>query len=259
MIDKLTKEKLVEYGFEKDEIKSILAKVNLAGYVKRSNNGNFFVSVEDQKIYSGDDFFFKTESYKPFPYDNFADVPAYYNFNQKIFLNKEQKIVGDLLNEQSAKNRFKQYEIEKAKIGSSKFIPKPDQQKIDKLYIEWIVNRDEDDSDTLSELKELRDIIEGHFEPLKLRCFNEDDKDYNLLINLLTNFFTDKEYIIPKNKIQLKARCKTSIAPIFNKIYMQNKSSKTPLKHDAKYFEIIRILNHFQELSDAEIYITIGR
>lgn len=112
------------------------------------------------------------------------------------------------------------------------------------------------DTDIEENPNDIKSYIENEFQSIKERCF---DTGYNTLIALLTSFFEGKEYTIPLQKIQLKARCKTKIAPIFNKIYMQKKSGMTPLKSDKKYFEIIRVLNHFKDLSDNEIYKIIGR
>ena len=76
-------------------------------------------------------------------------------------------------------------------------------------------------------------------------------KDYNLFVDLLTNFFEYKTYSIPDTIIQLKRTCKTRVAKALGEIHKE--LSENSLTGDTKYFEIIRILNHFKDRSDFEL------
>jgi len=102
--------------------------------------------------------------------------------------------------------------------------------------------------------------IENAFETLDQLgweyAFN-NEKDYNLFVELLANFFENKHYkILPP--IKLKRRTKTKIATVFNSIHKEL-SNCDKLKEDIEYFKIIRVLNHFKNLSDNDIYKHITR
>ena len=103
-----------------------------------------------------------------------------------------------------------------------------------------------------------RDLINSSFEIIQKDCFRTDD-DYQLFLQLLTDFFEGKPYKLPDNKINLKKRTKTKISPHFNDIHKELIMSNIVLKNDKEYFKLIRILNHFSDLDDAELYHTITR
>lgn len=107
-----------------------------------------------------------------------------------------------------------------------------------------------------SEPSRTKEIIEDHLRTTKEFAFNSD-KDYNTFLGLLINFFTYKPFKLPSNKIKLKRGCKTRFSPIFNSIHLELSEKK--LKGDLEYFKIIKVLNHFSELSDDQIYKLITR
>jgi hypothetical protein len=74
------------------------------------------------------------------------------------------------------------------------------------------------------------------------------EQDYNLFTDLLTNFFEYKDYSIPETAIQLKRTCKTKVAKTLGEIHAE--LSETPLNSDIEYFKIVKVLNHFKEVSN---------
>lgn len=156
MIEELTENKLREYGIKEDHITSILSADGNGTLVSRSDAGNYFVSRLEQKIYSGDDFYFKTESYMPFPHHNIDMMDEFYECNLKVFLNKDRKIAGKYFDESAAIIDFIEEEIIKAKIGSSKFIKEIGNDARDKKYIKFLhkktkltINQEQDTADSL--------------------------------------------------------------------------------------------------------------
>lgn len=304
MIEKLTAEKLEEYGFNKDKADKITFPEweMLLGI---NDKDFYFASNIEDKIYSGIDYdrreCFKDKSNVIFPIRNSDLFMEYYELQLDAYLIKQKKIAGKFFSLEDECKDFKKIEIARTRelikeikeeinitgkpdlmkkiIGKEKNIksnlninritkgPYKDHTKAGALkryiiYLRELKKIDVTDYlqnfgyDITGEQNETKVYIDNEFKSIKERCF---DKGYNDFTNLLTNFFDSKNYSIPKKTIQLNARCKTPLAPVFNTIYRRLKSSKTPLKSDTKYFDIIRVLNHFAGLSDSEIYKTIGR
>jgi hypothetical protein len=84
-----------------------------------------------------------------------------------------------------------------------------------------------------------------------------NELDYHLFLDLLTCYFEYKPYSIPNSIIKLKRGCKTRFAKVLNPIHVE--FSETPLKSDLEFFKILRILNHFERMTDFEIYKAINR
>lgn len=89
-------------------------------------------------------------------------------------------------------------------------------------------------------------------------AFTSED-DFNTFVELLTNYFQQKEFKIPTETIKLKRNCKTKLAKAFNPIHINLGHDDKKLKSDIEFFDIIRVLNHFKELSNADIYDAITR
>jgi hypothetical protein len=87
MIEPLTKEKLVKYGFEKETINRLLNEENYEYNINSGNKG-FFASAIDRKIYSDDDYYAKTKTHMIFPYKEQKLIPKYYNQKQAAYLAK---------------------------------------------------------------------------------------------------------------------------------------------------------------------------
>lgn len=105
---------------------------------------------------------------------------------------------------------------------------------------------------------------ESRTKPILIKYFNgikdcfQRKEDYNLFIDILTNFFEYKPYEFPNNPIELKRGSKTKVFAIFNPIHKEL-SNKDALKTDVEYFEIIRLLSPYRDLADIEIYKGITR
>lgn len=84
------------------------------------------------------------------------------------------------------------------------------------------------------------------------------EQDYNLFTNLLTNFFEYKDYSIPETAIQLKRSCKTKVAKALGEIHKEL-SNENKLSTDTEYFNIIRVLSHFQNERERDLYKALTR
>lgn len=83
------------------------------------------------------------------------------------------------------------------------------------------------------------------------------EQDYNLFTDLLTNFFEYTDYSIPETAIQLKRTCKTKVAKALGEIHAE--LSESPLNSDTKYFQIVKVLNHFKEVSNFDLVKAMQR
>jgi len=86
-------------------------------------------------------------------------------------------------------------------------------------------------------------------------AFNSED-DYDEFCGLLTSFFEHGKYELPSSKIRLKAKTRTEVAKNLRTIY--RKLGET-MAGDTAFFDIVRVLNHFEELSDEKIYRDLTR
>jgi|TARA_R110002153_G_C13330970_1_gene498000 phosphoglycolate phosphatase-like HAD superfamily hydrolase len=84
------------------------------------------------------------------------------------------------------------------------------------------------------------------------------EQDYNLFTNLLTNFFEYKDYSIPETAIQPKRSCKTKVAKALGEIHKEL-SNENKLSTDTEYFNIIRVLSHFQNEKERDLYKALTR
>jgi hypothetical protein len=84
------------------------------------------------------------------------------------------------------------------------------------------------------------------------------EQDYNLFTDLLTNFFEYKPYTLPKTVIQLKRTCKTKLAKVLGDIHKEL-SNENKLSTDTKYFQLVRVLNHFEKETEGDLYKALTR
>ena len=84
------------------------------------------------------------------------------------------------------------------------------------------------------------------------------EQDYNLFTDLLTNFFEYKPYTLPETTIQLKRDCKTKVAQALGEIHKEL-SNENKLSTDTEYFKIIRVLNHFKNETEGDLYKALTR
>jgi hypothetical protein len=84
------------------------------------------------------------------------------------------------------------------------------------------------------------------------------EQDYNLFTDLLTNFFEYKPYTMPETIIQLKRGCKTKVAKALGEIHKEL-SNENKLSTDTKYFQLIRVLSHFEKETEGDLYKALTR
>ena len=84
------------------------------------------------------------------------------------------------------------------------------------------------------------------------------EQDYNLFTDLLTNFFEYKPYTLPETTIQLKRTCKTKVAKALGEIHKEL-SNENKLSADTNYFQLIRVLSHFEKETEGDLYEALTR
>lgn len=288
MIEKLTAEKLREYGFTKDHINQIL---NDAVYESNCKyvTGEFFISKSEMKIYSNKERFEKTGTPIAFPINNIDLLPDYFGQSLAAYLSEKQKVSGTNYDKRDEKAYTTDFLEKEKQINSNAINYQNDlintninlKQTVltanrnllldqymkyrnelnnpERLYAA-AVNYLQQDEKSNDEDNVIKRTIEANLWPIGKECFI-NDKDYEMFVDLLTKFFEGKEYTLPKKPIALKDRSKTKCAPIFNAIWreMPYQNKGNTLTKDLKYFEIIRVINHFRQLTDPELYRDITR
>lgn len=265
MIEKLTADKLKDYGFNASRIDEIMK----ADYIEQSyltNMGEYYIVKSDMKIYSDADLYVKKGRSMMFPTYNINLIPDYFRQRLQDYLKQQERDI--VFNEAECIEAFKQSEINRIAIEikeNEKFagVPKIG-KKINQYskYAKWlngVIAADyfeQDGSDTAD--GGIINTIENLLLPIKDKCFNAD-KDHDLFVELLTNFFESKKYVPPKKTIVLVYNCKVKLAKALNKIYFQTPGNKGSLNSNVEYFKVIRSLNHFKDLSNDEIYSSLNK
>jgi hypothetical protein len=111
-------------------------------------------------------------------------------------------------------------------------------------------NVDEEENRTLL-------LIKGHIEAIDNDGWKysfQNKNDYNVFTSILTAYFEQNKYQLPKEVIKLKRGCKTKLAKAFGEILRE--LCDGVLKDQTEYFDIIRKLNHFENESDLYKAIT---
>jgi hypothetical protein len=85
-----------------------------------------------------------------------------------------------------------------------------------------------------------------------------DEQDYNLFTDLLTSFFEYKPYALPEKPIQLKSKCKTKLAKALGDIH-DTLSNENKLITDYNFFKLVRVLIHFKNENQNDLYKALTR
>lgn len=83
------------------------------------------------------------------------------------------------------------------------------------------------------------------------------EEDYNLFADLLTNFFEYKPYTLPETTT-LKRACKTKVAKALGYLHKEL-SNENKLSTDTNYFQLIRVLSHFEKETEGDLYKALTR
>ena len=128
------------------------------------------------------------------------------------------------------------------------------------LFYNWLMTLKEKFAIPLLEVEEskTKSMIRQEFEQMDkngyLYAF-QNEVDFNVFLNLISDFFEYKQYILPTNTFILKRNCKTKLAKILGEIH-RNLSEK-PLKSDLEFFKIVKTLGHFKE--ETNLYKVLSR
>jgi hypothetical protein len=104
-------------------------------------------------------------------------------------------------------------------------------------------------------------IINEEFEKMDIKGWEyafKTKEEYNLFADILTCFFQQKDYNVPKTPIKLKGRCKTKLAAALGKIHSLL-GFVDKFTSDIEYFKIIKSLNHYSNISNDELYRSLTR
>lgn len=105
-----------------------------------------------------------------------------------------------------------------------------------------------------------KELIQEKFENFHKKGWQyafECEDDYEIIVDLLTNFFEYNNYTIPKSIIKLKRTCKTKIAKLLGEVHKE--LSENQLRNDNQFFKIIRVLNHFHDETEHNLYKALTR
>jgi len=142
-------------------------------------------------------------------------------------------------------------------------------QKINEYPNPLSLYQDEIDASTNpSQIEE--EILQSETSKLILEYFNlidknkewkyafKNEKDRNVFTKLLTTYFEDLKYELPAQKIILQKGSKSRFAKTLKDIYFDLMEIRK-LKTDVDFYDIIRVLNHFEKETDIEIYNAMKR
>ena len=124
MIESLTINKLIAYGFDNESIEHFKQWPNYEMMFFKTLNERYWSSNVEGKIYSGEDasrkYYFRNQDYIIFPADELSLLPEYFKLTRERFLNQRKKQAGSVFNEEKSKERFKELEIEKTALELDK-------------------------------------------------------------------------------------------------------------------------------------------
>jgi len=182
---------------------------------------------------------------------------------EKGLLTEPQKIKLELvLNERKMK-------LKQGYVNSSK----DEEQRYRKILKEWFADEKRFIDEVIPLVKalppQLINTNESRTKKVILETFANIDKqgwqyafvseqDYLLFIDLLTNFFEYKPYTLPESTIQLKRTCQTKVAKALGEIHKEL-SNENKLSTDADFFTIIRVLSHFKDKKEGDLYKAVTR
>lgn len=116
MIENLTIDKLISYGFTNDDIENFRQWDNFELMFYKTLNQRYWASNVERKIYSGVDasrkLYFKGPKQFYFPDDELSLIPEYFSLKRNKFLDLRQSRAGLVYDEDSAKLRFMESEKE---------------------------------------------------------------------------------------------------------------------------------------------------
>lgn len=151
----------------------------------------------------------------------------------------------------------------KLELSSLEKLPinKTDYQILKDRYKEYLVKKQALPPQPIDkEQNRTKQVIAETFENMDKKGWQyafSTDQDYNLFTDLLTNFFEYKDYSIPETAIQLKRTCKTKVAKALGEIHAE--LGENPLNSDIEYFKIVKVLNHYREVSNVALVKAMQR
>jgi len=86
----------------------------------------------------------------------------------------------------------------------------------------------------------------------------KNESDYKLFTDLLVNLFIGKNYALPKDAIKLQRGCKTRLAATLGKIQGEL-SNCDKLINDEDFFKIVKVLSHYKNLTNDQLYKDLTR
>ena len=85
------------------------------------------------------------------------------------------------------------------------------------------------------------------------------ESEYNTFVELLVKFFEAQPYEIPRTILRLKNDTKSRVGRVLRNLHKDLKFDGLNLREDKDFFNIIRVLNHFEQSDDIAIYNAITK
>lgn len=157
MIEELTIEKLVEYGFEDNEEgrATEILNANSGKSILHCNKGHFVADAGKKLIYSGIDalriWYFADKNHPTFPEYDLDLVPEYFSIKLQNYISEQKKLAGIIFDEESTISKFIKQEIEYYENLEKKLrnknaaeaylrVMKPKFEKY-LIYVNWLNNK----------------------------------------------------------------------------------------------------------------------
>ena len=200
MILKLELNTLIENGCSLEVATELLKTETTCTY--QCNEGNFYVSKENNKVYTSTDFYRKVyfeNGSLDFPYNCTELIPDYFNLALIDFMQKQKTVLGVLFDEAKQFEKFKIKEIERIeeritsqkeflnKMKHHKFKSKENDIEICESYIDFLHTKEYKPQDP-------KENISNYFDAYSQSIFNgfyKRNEDKSINENYLGNFFDD--------------------------------------------------------------------
>lgn len=224
----LTLQNLVDCGLSKKHTSELLK--NKGKYILQCNEGNFFVSGEERKVYTGIEFYRKTcfdNGKIQFPFNCPDLIPEYFDLAFNEFKEEQIKFLGKIYNDRDAFFEFIKNEVDKMqkRIDSQneyllkhryhKFESKENDIKVCEAYIQYLNRK-------IDEVKQ----------PQQLETNNTDE--VKIIDNLKQNKFDDvqpsKVYQHFKQLVENKYITNENFNLFLSTVFEQNKTLTTKIE-----------------------------
>lgn len=193
MVENLTEQKLVEYGFSRENIEKLLHGQNEEQFLIFGEQ-HIWASNVANRILSGIDasrkFYFRNEEQIAFPFWDLNLINEYYHLREYFYLKRQKAIAGISFQENATKERFIENEVGTTNkiiddLKSKPVQPNSISKSLEKylVYLDWLKDFQARQRDKLSTLKENN------------KFYHSDIENYYKKLETASSFLSTKEFI----------------------------------------------------------------